>query len=486
MHRDDHERPCTTSTDSSAFRYATGNALLGRDRERRQLADVLSSARHGHGSVVLLLGEAGIGKSALLGELAHGADDFTICRAIGVESEMELSYAGLQQLCAPIFDSRTELPATQRGALEKIFGLTTGALPDRFLVGMAALGLIVSAAKRQPVLWIIDDPQWLDQSSVHTIGFISRRLPTERIAIAIAARELLDGDDLAGLPELRLTGLGNEDARRLIPAVSGPTDPSVRDRIIAEARGNPLALLELPRTWTSAEVADEFEEAGRATLSAKLGLVFSTRLRKLPQETQTLLALAAAEPIGDPSLLKAAAHLLGLDWATAAPAERAGLIEIDRYVRFRHPLVRAVSYRTAPVSVRMEAHRALADVTDPVLDPDRRAWHRASSTVAQDEGIAKELEQSAGRAKARGGLLGAATLLERAALLTPDGPRRAERTLRGGAGKARRRRPRLGASVGRDCGIRARVRVARCLDTAASRKNRVRPRLRSRSSRTPA
>jgi DNA-binding CsgD family transcriptional regulator len=412
-----------------AFMYPSENALLGRERERMHLADMLSSARNGHGSVVLLLGEAGIGKSALLGDLAHGADDFTICRAIGVESDMELSYAGLQQLCAPIFDSRTDLPAPQRSALEKIFGLTTGSLPDRFLVGMAALGLIVSAAKRQPVMWIVDDPQWLDRSSVHTIGFISRRLPTERIAIAIAAREHLDGDDLTGLPELTLTGLGDEDARRLIPAVSGPTDPSVRDRIIAEARGNPLALLELPRTWTSAEVADDFEEAGRATLAAKLGLVFSNRLRKLPQETQILLALAAAEPTGDPSLLKAAAHLIGLDWATAAPAERAGLIEIGRYVRFRHPLVRAVSYRTAPVSVRMEAHRALADVTDPVVDQDRRAWHRASSTVVQDEGIAKELERSAGRAKARGGLLGAATLLERAAFLTPDGPRRADRTL---------------------------------------------------------
>ncbi|HVQ18629.1 MAG TPA: ATP-binding protein, partial [Actinomycetes bacterium] len=232
-----------------AFAGAAGHVLVGRDAERLQLANQLASARQGSGQALVVLGEAGIGKSALLDDLAEQADDFTVCRALGVESEMELSYAGLQQLCAPILGYRDQLHPTQRGALDKIFGLATGSLPDRFLVGTAALALVESAATRRPVLWIIDDPQWLDQSSVHTIGFVARRLTSQHVAIDIATREHLDGDELTGLPELHLPGLSDEAAEMLIPLVSGPPDPSVRDRILAEARGNPLALLELPRAW---------------------------------------------------------------------------------------------------------------------------------------------------------------------------------------------------------------------------------------------
>ncbi|HEX3932851.1 MAG TPA: AAA family ATPase [Nocardioides sp.] len=403
--------------------------LLGRHKERLQLEELLRSARRGHGGAVVLRGEAGIGKSALLGELVDHADDFVVCRSVGVESEMELSYAGLQQLCAPILGYRESLPMTQRGALEKIFGLATGSLPDRFLVATAALSLVVTAARDTPVLWVVDDPQWLDRSSVHTIGFVSRHLVSERAVVAIATRAHLDGDDLEALPQVHLVGLNLEEAERLIPLVAGPTDPSVRTRILAEARGNPLALLELPLTWTEAEVAEEFDHPERRTLTAKLDLAFTRRVRALPPETQNLLALAAAEPTGNPLLLWRAAKVLGLDRDAAVPAEHTGLIEIDEHVRFRHPIVRAASYRNAPVSMRLDAHRALAEVTDPIRDPDRRAWHRASSTLTQDEEIARELEQSAGRAKARGGLLGAAAFLERAALLSPDGPRRADRTL---------------------------------------------------------
>ena len=342
---------------------------------------------------------------------------------------MELSYAGLQQLCSPFLEFRGDLPWSLRNALEQVFGLTTGPRPDRFLVGMAVLELITAAARRKPVLWIVDDPQWLDSPSVQTIGFVCRRLPPERILVAIAARNNLRGDDLAGVEEMRLSGLSRDDSRRLLPAVDAPSDPTVRERIIAEAHGNPLALLELPFMWTPAEVAGESPELEPGSLTGRLEGAFSRRLRKLPRGTQTLLALAAAEPTGDPSLLWAAAQLLGLDASAAAPALDSGLIEVREHVRFRHPLVRAVAYRTAPLAVRLESHRVLAEVTDPIIDADRRAWHRACSTVTYDDGIAEELEQSAGRAQARGGFLGAAALLERAALLTPHGPRRADRTL---------------------------------------------------------
>jgi DNA-binding CsgD family transcriptional regulator len=411
--------------------------LLGRMEERQRLANLLSRARVGRGGAVVLRGEAGIGKSALLDDLTDKAQDCCICRAGGVESEMELPYAGLQQLCGPIIDRLADLRPLHRSALETVFGLGTGSPPDRFLVGMAVLDLVAVVAQGQPVMWIVDDAQWLDRSSVQAIGFASRRLQADRIVIVIAARDAGEDGDLAGLPELRLAGLGTEDAGTLFDSVvPGPTDRAVRNRIIAETRGNPLALLELPRAWTAAELVEGLPESARLPLTGNLELAFAKRLSELPPDTQTLLALAAAEPKGDPALLWSAAQQLGLDWSAAAPAERAGLIELGPRVYFRHPLVRATAYRAAPLRKRLEVHRALAEVTDPVRDADRRAWHRASSTVTHDESIAIELEQSAGRAKARGGLLAAASLLERAALLTPDGARRANRTL--AAAKAKR------------------------------------------------
>jgi DNA-binding CsgD family transcriptional regulator len=421
----------------AGIRETPHQGLLGRVDERQRLDESCRKARAGHGGAVVLRGEAGIGKSALLDDLASRAPDFRICRAVGVESEMELAYAGLQQLCGPIVDLLTHLPSPRRDALEKVFGLSTGRPPDRFLVGMAVLDLVAATAEGQPVMWIVDDAQWLDRSSLQTVGFVSRRLLAERILIAIASRDTGEGDELAGLQELRLAGLGTEDAGALFDSVvTGPTDPTVRDRIIAETRGNPLALLELPRAWTTAEAVEGLPESAGVPLTGHLELAFAKRLADLPPDTQTLLALAAAEPTGDAALLWSAAQQLGLDWSAAAPAERAGLIEFGPLVHFRHPLVRAVAYRAAPLRNRLDVHRALADVTDPIRDPDRRAWHRASSTVTHDEDIAVELEHAAGRAKARGGLLAAASLLERAALLTPDGAQRSNRTL--AAAKAKR------------------------------------------------
>jgi DNA-binding CsgD family transcriptional regulator len=406
------------------------HALLGRTGERRWLADLVSAARDGRGGVVVLRGEAGIGKSALLEDLAHQAQDCCVCRVVGVESEMELPYAGLQQLCGPMSARIADLSPLHRKALETVFGLTAGPPPDRFLVGMAVLDLVGLVTQDQPLIWLVDDAQWLDRSSIQTIAFASRRLGSEGMVIVITARDTGEVGDLAGLQEIPLAGLNTEDAGRLLDSVvTGPLDPLVRDRIIAETRGNPLALLELPRAWTTAELVEGLAETASVSLAGHLELGFAKRLGDLPADTQTLLALAAAEPKGDPALLWSAATELGLDWSAAAPAEGAGLIEFGRHVHFRHPLVRAAAYRAAPIRMRLDVHRALADLTDPIRDADRRAWHRASSTVAHDEGIAVELEQSAGRAKSRGGLSAAAALLERAALLTPDGTLRANRTL---------------------------------------------------------
>jgi DNA-binding CsgD family transcriptional regulator len=409
---------------------ATHYELLGRREERRRLAALLDGAREGQAGILVLRGEAGIGKSALLSDLAKDADDFCICRAGGVESEMELAYAGLQQLCEPLAGHNAELAAPRRNALDQVFGLAEGAPPDRFLIGIAALDLVATAASTQPIVWLIDDAQWIDQASMQAIGFLCRRLLAEKIVILIATREVSDGNELAGLPELPIGSLNAEDAGRLFDlVVSGPTDPLVRDRILSEARGNPLALLELPRAWTTAELVEGLPGSDRSPLTGRLESAFAKRLRELPADTQTLLTLAAAEPTGDPALLWPAAQRLGLGWSAAAPAERAGLLEVGQGVYFRHPLVRAAAYRSAPLQKRLAVHRVLAELADPIHDADRRAWHWACSTVGYDERVAADLERTASRARARGGLLAAAALLERAALLTPHGEHRADRTL---------------------------------------------------------
>jgi DNA-binding CsgD family transcriptional regulator len=415
---------------------ATHHELLGRREEQQRLAALLHDAREGRAGVLVLRGEAGIGKSALLSDVANNADDFWICRARGVESEMELAYAGLQQLCGPLTGQNVELTTLRRTALDQVFGLAEGAPPEPFLVGIAALDLVATVAQKQPVVWLIDDAQWIDQASMQAIGFLGRRLLAERVVILIATREIGNENELAGLPELRIGGLNTEDAGRIFDSVvSGPTDPLVRDRIISETRGNPLALLELPRAWTTAELVEGLSQSAGMPVTSRLELAFAKRLRELPPDTQTLLALAAAEPTGDPALLWSAIQRLGLDWSAAAPAERAGLLEVGQGVYFRHPLVRAAAYRCAPLKMRLEAHRVLAEVADPIHDADRRAWHWASSTVGHDEKIAAELERTAGRARARGGLLAAAALLERAAFLTPHGELRADRTLAAASAK---------------------------------------------------
>ena len=407
-----------------------GSGLRGRRSESKALDQLLVDARNDHSGVVLVRGEAGVGKTALLDYLAERADGFRVARAVGIESEMELAYAGLHQLAAPMLDGLTDLPAPQRDALSTAFGISAGEPPDRFLVGLAALSLVSEAAERKPLLCIVDDAQWLDRVSSQTLAFVARRLLAERIVLAFGVREPSGDLELAGLPELVVTGLGDSDSRALLDSViSGPVDQRVRDQIVAETRGNPLALLELPRGLSPAELAFGFGLTDTMPLAGRIEEGFLRRLEPLPAETKRVLLTAAAEPGGDDTLLWRAVGRLGIGHESAAAAEATGLIELGRRVRFRHPLVRSAAYRSASLSDRQDVHRALADVTDPDRDPDRRAWHRAHAAVGPDEGVAAELERSADRAQARGGLAAAAAFLDEAVRLTLDPAQRAERAL---------------------------------------------------------
>jgi DNA-binding CsgD family transcriptional regulator len=392
----------------------------------RLVADVLAGASR----TIVLRGEAGVGKSALLGYLSDRATDWRVARAVGVESEMELAYSGLHQVCARMMDCLDRLPAPQRDALETVFGLSVGPAPERFLVGLATLTLFAEVAEEQPLLCIIDDAQWLDQASAQIIGFVARRLFAERVAVMCAARTGIGDDVLAGLPELPIEGLGDNDARALLLAhVPGPLDAAVRDQIIAECHGNPLALLELPRTWTTADLAGGFGLPGTYPVTGNVEQSYARRLVQLPSDTQFLVLAAAAEPLGDPMLLGRAARILGVEIAAADPAVDAGLLHIGRRVEFAHPLVRSTAYRLAAVDDRHRVHRALAEATDPVTDPDRRAWHLAAGTAGPDEQVASELERSAVRAQTRGGIAAAAAFLQRAVTLTDDPTRQAYRAL---------------------------------------------------------
>jgi DNA-binding CsgD family transcriptional regulator len=406
------------------------NTVRGRDAECAALNVLLDAARSGESRTVIVRGEAGVGKSALLDYAIGSAQDFRVLRSVGVESEMELAFASLYQLCAPILDRRGSLPGPQREALEVVFGLDSGPAPDRLLVGLATLSLLAELANEQPLLCVIDDAQWLDSASALAFAFVARRLLAEPIGLLFAVREPIDVPELVGLPELMVGGLSEDDARMLLDSVlPGRLDERVRNRIVAEARGNPLALLELPRGLTPGELAGGFAIPDARPLADRIERSFLRQVRSLPPDAQRLLLTAAAEPVGDVTLLWRAAERLGVGPDAVAPAEAAGLIELGGRVRFRHPLVRSAIYQSAAPYERREAHRALAEATDPEADPDRRAWHRAHSTAGLDEAVAGELERSADRARRRGGIAAMAAFLERAAELTPDPGRRAERTL---------------------------------------------------------
>jgi DNA-binding CsgD family transcriptional regulator len=402
--------------------------LTDRHAECDVLGRLVAAVRAGESRALVVHGEPGVGKTALLEYLAGQASGCRVVHAGGVQSEMELAFAVLHQLCAPMLDRLERLPAPQRDALRTAFGLSAGPAPDRFLIGLAALGLLSEMAGERPLVCIVDDEQWLDSASAQVLAFVARRLGAESVGLVFGAR--VPTGDLAGLPELVIGGLREDDARALLDsALTGPLDALVRDQIVAEAHGNPLALLELPRGWTAAELAGGFGLPGAVPLAGRIEESFRRQLGALPAQPRRLLQLAAAEPTGDPVLVWRAAGRLGICAEAAGPAVEAGLAEFGVRVRFRHPLVRSAAYWSAPADDLHEIHAALAEVTDPASDPDRLTWHRAAATAAPDEGVATELERSAGRAQARGGLSAAAAFLERAMLLTPDPGRRADRAI---------------------------------------------------------
>ena len=418
---------------------ATAQSLLGRNSEFATLDRVIEDARAGCGRVLVVRGEPGVGKSTLLDYMAEQAQGCRLIRAAGVEYEAELTLAGLQQLLGASMPELSErLPAPQRDALRVAFGMQQGPPPDRFLVGLASLGVLCDMAEDRALVCLVDDAQWLDQASIQVLAFIGRRLGAERFALVFAVREPSAVQELDGLPELVVEGLGDHDARNLLAwAVAGRLDDQVRDRIVAETRGNPLALLELPRSLTPAEMAGGFGLPDARTLSGRVQQSFLRRIESLPDKTRELLFVAAAEPVGDVTLLLRALDTLGIAADSVVPAENAGLIELGPRVHFPHPFVRSAAYRGATPEVRRRGHAALAEATDPETDPDRRAWHRAHATPTADEAVAVELERCASRAQARAGPEAAAAFLERAVELTPASERRGERAISAAEAKMR-------------------------------------------------
>ena len=441
-------RPCNVGGGQMATRSSIRGRtaeLRGRRSEREAIDRLIEAVRAGESRALVVRGAPGVGKTALLDYAAAEASDCRVVRAAGVQSEMELAFAGLHQLLAPMLDRLAHLPVPQGAALRTAFGVSPGSAPDRLFVALAALTLLSDVAEAQPLICLVDDEQWLDRASAQVLAFVARRLQAESVGLVFAARAT--SDDLAGVPELVVEGLGEGDARALLDSVlTAPLDTRVRDQIVSETRGNPLALLELVRGMTPAELAGGFGLPGGVPLSERIEESFRRRLDALPADTRLLLQLAAADPVGEPLLVWRAAERLGIGSGAATPAAEAGLLEFGARVRFRHPLVRSVAYRSALLQERQDVHGALADTTDPEIDPDRRAWHRALSTPGPDEQVAEELEHSAGRAQARGGLAAAAAFLERAAMLTPEPAHRGRRLL--AAARAKRDAGALDAALG--------------------------------------
>jgi DNA-binding CsgD family transcriptional regulator len=402
--------------------------LLGRRRECETLDHMLQGARAGVSGVLVVRGEAGIGKTALLDYAVDSASDYRVIRVVGVESETELAFAALHQLCLPLLDQLDRLPSPQRNALATVFGLSAGVVNERLLVSLGVLNLLSQVSDQQPLLCVIDDAQWLDHASAQTLGFVARRLMADSVGMVIAARAL--GVEFHGIPELEVGGLRDRDARALLESVvRGPLDAMVRDQIVAESRGNPLALLELPGGLSQANLAGGYGLLSPILISGGVEERFERRIVDLPVPTQLLVLVAAADSVGNPAVVWQAAARLGISKDALAPAEQAGLIEIESRVQFRHPSVRSAVYRSASVDNRRRAHQALAEVTDPEVDPDRRAWHWSQAAVGLDDELAAELEHSASRAQDRGGMAAAAAFLEQSAKFTAEPALRSARTL---------------------------------------------------------
>lgn len=402
--------------------------LMGRRTECGTLDQLIAAIRAGESRVLVLYGEAGVGKTALLEYLSEQAAGCQVVRATGVQSEMELAFAALHQLCGPMFGLLDDLPAPQGDALRIVFGMSAGPVPDKFLVGLGVLNLLSDVAEQRPLMCIVDDEQWVDRASAQVLGFVARRLAAESVGLVFAART--PSHDVGGLPELAVGGLANSDASALLDAVlRGPLDTGVRHLILAETRGNPLAILELSQRLRPERLAGGFGFPDAAQPSEKVEQSFRRRIDGLPEQTRRLLIVAAADPVGDPAIVWRAAARLGISAEAATPADDAGVVQFGNRVRFRHPLMRSAAYRSASLQERQNAHAALAEVADAERDPDRRAWHRAQAAPGPDEEVAAELERSAERAQSRGGTAAAAAFLERAAALTLDPVRRSDRAM---------------------------------------------------------
>jgi DNA-binding CsgD family transcriptional regulator len=402
--------------------------LYGRDPELQVLEHLATNVGNGQAQVLVIHGEAGVGKTALMEYLATSVSEYRVERAFGIQSEMELAFSGVHQMCATMLDRRGELTDPQRSALETALGMSSGPTPDRFLVSLAVLNLLSAVAETQPLLALIDDAQWLDRASGQVLTFVARRLLAESIGLVFAVRD--PREEFSGLPKREVGRLSDRDSRALLTSVMpGRLDPRVQDRIVAETRGNPLAILELSQEFTVAELAGGFAAADPGPLAKRIEESFGKRLQTLPSDTNTLLLVAAAEPVGDASLLWRAVERMDIDPEAAAPAMSAELLEVGARVRFLHPLMRSAVYGAASVPDRQTAHRALADSIDADIDPDRQAWHLAQAAPGYDENVALDLEHSADRAQARGGVAAAAAFLLRSAELTRNPDLRAQRML---------------------------------------------------------
>ncbi|MFL5994271.1 MAG: AAA family ATPase [Streptomyces sp.] len=408
--------------------HATQAGLLGRQSECAFLDKMISGVRARESRTLVVHGAPGVGKSALLAHVMDTATDLRVLRAVGIESERELDFAALHQLCAPLLDRLNHLPAPLRGALETVFGVRAGSLPPRLLVGLAVLGLLSNSSVERPLVCVVDDAQWLDRASAQVLGFVARRLLAESVVLVFGTRER--AQELHGLPELEVTGLSDADAHMLLDSVT-PTrfDQQVRDRIVAETHGNPLALLQLPHGPAVGEAAGGFGPVHADSVPGRIEQRFMSRIAELPRQTRLLLLVAAIEPVGDPALVWRAAGRLGVSPEVALAGGTYGLLSFDVRVTFRHPLVRSAVYRSATEEDRRAVHLALAEVTDPQADPDRHAWHLASAATEPDERVAGELERSADRARARGGPAASAAFLQRSVALTVDIARRADRAV---------------------------------------------------------
>lgn len=423
--------------------------LLGRESEIDELAGVIDEARNGGSTALVIRGEAGIGKTGLLNELISLSSDFQVVRVDGVESEVQLSYAALHRIVLPFMDRMGHLPPPQRAALESAFGISASGSPNHFLVGLATLALLGDTERTSPLLVVIDDAHWLDPDSVVALAFVGRRLLADRMVLIFAVRETLqDPPPFEGWRELILRGLNEDSANQLLLSlVTTPVQTVVSAALIGAADGNPLALRGFAAELSPSQLAGRSPLPDPLPTGQSIEARFARQTETLPQDTRTVLLLAAAEPSGDPAKVAAAATELGVSLTSLEPAEAIQLVRTRPAIEFSHPLVRSAVYSGASLARRREVHNALASVTDRSSDGESWAMHRALASLGPDEEVALALEESAIQARARGGYSAETALLVRSADLTPELGQRSRRHLSAAYAAHRASNPSLAESL---------------------------------------